>query len=324
MADNQSSLSAAAVQEVPILWIPGKETIHVALVVPNMSWPLLFGENHLEGTQALSDHSAKTVTFRHPAMNFTVPCDKPSSHPPHVAVTCLLTGKPSTDPRPSQTTVHRGLNLLTAYLTLSAASTGLMGPNLWLTGHELEPGVKVLSGPLNATQIRPVMEFTSARDSQPDALPDFNQPLAMNVLVQCNKKKAKISNSTTFGNISASSDENKANFDAAFEFTAETLCASLDLSDPLLCQNISNLAGDIMFQPANDSSGKPATKTHLPSAATREMADVGLVQHFSTLSPFSQQGDPDDRDLPPQSDHLLDPFSEEYHQKLRHELRLDT
>ena len=247
-------------------------------------------------------------------MNFTVPCDKPSSsHPPHVAVTCLLTGKPSTDPRPSQTTVHRGLNLLTAYLTLRAASTGLMGPDLWLTGHELEPGVKVLSGPLNATQIRPVMECTSARDSQPDALPDINQPLAMNVLIQCNKKKAKISNPTTFVNISETSDENKVNFDAAFEFTAETLCASLDLSDPLLCQNISNLAGDIMFQPANDSSGKPATKTHLPSAATREMADVGLVQHSSTLSPFSQQGDPDDRDLPSQSDHLLDPFSEEYH-----------
>ena len=71
MADNQSSLSAAAVQEVPILWIPGKETIHVTLDVPNMSWPLLVGENHLEATQALSDHSAKTVTFHHPAMNFS-------------------------------------------------------------------------------------------------------------------------------------------------------------------------------------------------------------------------------------------------------------
>jgi len=54
------------------MWLPNKETIHVALVVPNMSWPLLLGENHLAATQALSDHNNKTVTFRHPAMNFNV------------------------------------------------------------------------------------------------------------------------------------------------------------------------------------------------------------------------------------------------------------
>ena len=75
MADTSTSLTAVAVQEVSITWLPNKETIHVALVVPNMSWPLLFGENHLAATQALSDHSNKTVTFRHPAMNFTVSCN---------------------------------------------------------------------------------------------------------------------------------------------------------------------------------------------------------------------------------------------------------
>ena len=60
-----------------------------------MSWPLLFGENHLAATQALSDHRNKTVTFRHPAMNFTLSYDKATaSHDPQAAVTCLLTGKP--------------------------------------------------------------------------------------------------------------------------------------------------------------------------------------------------------------------------------------
>ena len=93
-ADNSASLNAVGVQEVPIAWLPNKETVHVALVVPNMSWPLLFGENHLAATHALSDHREKTVTFRHPAMNFTISCDKaPVSQDPHAAVTCLLTGK---------------------------------------------------------------------------------------------------------------------------------------------------------------------------------------------------------------------------------------
>ena len=60
MADTSASLTAIVVQEVPIMWLPNKETIHVALVVPNMSWPLiLFGKNHVAATQALSDHVTK-------------------------------------------------------------------------------------------------------------------------------------------------------------------------------------------------------------------------------------------------------------------------
>ena len=38
MADTGASLNAVAVQEVQITWLPNKETVHVALVVPNMSW----------------------------------------------------------------------------------------------------------------------------------------------------------------------------------------------------------------------------------------------------------------------------------------------
>ena len=146
MADTSASLTAVAVQEVPIMWLPNKETIHVALVVPNMSWPLLFGKNHLAATQALSDHSNKTVTFRHPAMNFTVACNKTTaSQDPQAAVTCLLTGKTSFHSAPTRTTVYRGFNLVTVYRTLSAASMGSLGNDLWLSGHELEPGVKSLT-----------------------------------------------------------------------------------------------------------------------------------------------------------------------------------
>ena len=162
MADTSVSLNAVGVQEVPIAWLPNKKTVSVALVVPNMTWPLLFGENHLAATHALSDHREKTVTFRHPAMNFTISCDKaPVSQEPHAAVTCLLTGKPSSHSAPTKTTVYRGLNLLTVYLTFSAASIGLLGNDLWLTGHELEPGVRVLDGIFSASAVRTVMDFPS-------------------------------------------------------------------------------------------------------------------------------------------------------------------
>ena len=128
MADTSVSLNAAAVQEVPIAWLPNKKTVHVALVVPNMSRPLLFGENHLAANHTLSDPREKTVPFRHPAMNFTISChNKPVSQEPHSAVTCLLTGKPSSQLAPTKTTVYRGLNLLTVFLTFSAASIGLLG-----------------------------------------------------------------------------------------------------------------------------------------------------------------------------------------------------
>ena len=39
------------------------------LVVPRLSWPVLFGENHLHSTQALVDHGDPSILFRHPSMS---------------------------------------------------------------------------------------------------------------------------------------------------------------------------------------------------------------------------------------------------------------
>ena len=219
------------------MWLPNKETIHVALVVPNMSWPLLFGENHLAATQALSDHSNKTVTFRHPAMNFTVACDKATaSHDPQAAVTCLFTGKPSVHSAPTRTTVYRGFNLVTVYLTLSAASMGFLGNDLWLSGHELEPGVKVLDGPFSASEAQSIMDFSSNSDTTYHDLPDFQTSRAMNILVHCTKKKASIGHST-FGYLSPCSAQRKTDLDDALMHTADNLCSSLDTFDSLFCHS---------------------------------------------------------------------------------------
>ena len=54
------------------------------------------------------------------------------------------------------------------------------------------------------------------------------------------------------------------------------------------------------------------------------MLKVGLTQSSRLLHPFSQPDGSDDRDLPPQCTFPLDPFSEQYHEKLRDGPRLDS
>ena len=41
--------------DVPISWNNERETILSMLVVPQLAWPILFGENHLPATKALVD-----------------------------------------------------------------------------------------------------------------------------------------------------------------------------------------------------------------------------------------------------------------------------
>ena len=44
------------------------------LVIPGLSWPILFGENHLHVTQALMVHAEPSIHFRHPcpSMSFRI------------------------------------------------------------------------------------------------------------------------------------------------------------------------------------------------------------------------------------------------------------
>ncbi|KAL9971368.1 hypothetical protein ACROYT_G023884 [Oculina patagonica] len=95
-----SQLHAIGTMEIPIQWNNGKETTFQMLVVPGLSWPILFGENHLHSTQALVDHAAPSIHFRHPSMSFKITCSlqnplteaSPKATP--AGVTCLLTGAP--------------------------------------------------------------------------------------------------------------------------------------------------------------------------------------------------------------------------------------
>ena len=89
--------------EIPIQWRNDRETTFQMLVVPRLSWPILFGENHLHSTQALVDHGDPSILFRHPSMSFKIACflDSPirgglyQRDNTHAGETCLLTGAPS-------------------------------------------------------------------------------------------------------------------------------------------------------------------------------------------------------------------------------------
>ena len=129
VTDAKSNLSVTATMDVPITWI------FTMLVVPHLSWPILFGENLLHASKALVDHDQPSITFRHPSMQFTVPCSldnpltgftsttAPASHipsnnsrdnnQPHVGVTCLLTKTPLFGKPTSSYSLQRGLNLVT-------------------------------------------------------------------------------------------------------------------------------------------------------------------------------------------------------------------
>ena len=63
---------------------------------------------------------------------------------------------------------------------------------------------------------------------------------------------------------------------------------------------------------------------HWPKQANQEMITAGLVRSSRLLHLFNLHDDMDDRDLPRPSAVERNPFIEEYHQKLRKELCLDT
>ena len=145
VADAQYQLKAVGTVEIPIQWSNGKETTFQMLVVPGLSWPILFGENHLHSTQALVDHATPSIHFRHPSMSFKIACSlqnplkdsKDHSDNTHAGVTCLLTGPPCPGLPPGNSKLNRGLNFVSVCLTLGTSLMALSHSDLWVDGHEI-------------------------------------------------------------------------------------------------------------------------------------------------------------------------------------------
>ena len=149
VANPSSQLNAIGLMQVPIIWENGRPSIFSMLVVPGLAWPILFGQNHLRITKAHTDHSGLKVHFADPPMNFTVTCrdtnpldafpplrnQTSSSAPPGLStsppqgpssanITCLLTAMPSPAHPSSHIHLHRGFNLVTLCLVMTASLVG--------------------------------------------------------------------------------------------------------------------------------------------------------------------------------------------------------
>ena len=115
--------------KIPIQWSNGRKTTFQMLVVPRLSWSILFGENHLHSTQPLVDHGEPSILFRHPSMSFNIACslDSPirgglhQRDNTHAGVTCLLTGAPSPGIPFTSSKLNRGLNFVSVCLTLGTS-----------------------------------------------------------------------------------------------------------------------------------------------------------------------------------------------------------
>ena len=68
VANEDAGLQGVGMQDVRIDWGPGKYSIHTMLVVSKLSFPVRFGNNHLESCDAVVSRKERVVHFRHPAM----------------------------------------------------------------------------------------------------------------------------------------------------------------------------------------------------------------------------------------------------------------
>ena len=164
VAGPNSSLRAFGVLQVPIVWESGQSALFTMVVDPNLTWPILFGQNHLRKTDARIYSKDLRVCFADPALNCEVqyydtnpleafptlrghqPCRSST-----VNVTCLLTAMPQPGTTAEHVSLTRGLNLVTVCIVVAASLVGspLLARPLWLEGAQFSPGLPSLSGPID-------------------------------------------------------------------------------------------------------------------------------------------------------------------------------
>ena len=87
VANPTAQLKNVGTMEVPITFANGHTTTFLMISVPGLAWSILYRENHVQITNALVDHQALTITFRHPSLNATIKCQtgNPLHAFPHLA-----------------------------------------------------------------------------------------------------------------------------------------------------------------------------------------------------------------------------------------------
>ena len=172
VAGPSSNLRAVGTMQVPIVWENGRKVTFTMLVVPQLSWPILFGQNHLRLTDARISSRELKVYFADRTMDFQISCydsnplqafptlRNPKSSPDSSAnVTCLLTAMPSSCEPGGCVSFARGFNLVTVCFLVTASLVGspLFSGPLWLEGNQFSPGLETLSGPIDFQSIQNIV-----------------------------------------------------------------------------------------------------------------------------------------------------------------------
>ena len=165
-ASAATDLNAIGIVQISVTWENGRPSIFSMLVVPGLTWPILFGQNHLSKTSAITDHAKLRVHFSHPSLGFTISCKDAnpctlypslfasqapaptdSSEP---QVTCLLITAPFLHRVTQSVMLHKGFNIVPLCLifTASILESCLFRGSHWLEGGTISPGLSVLSGPI--------------------------------------------------------------------------------------------------------------------------------------------------------------------------------
>ena len=125
VASPDSQLQAVGIMQIPVTWENGICSTFSVLVVPGLIWPILFGQNHLRQTKAITDHDGLKVTFNNPSMKFTITCgdSNPLDSVPKLLsqnstpvssgsanVVCLLTAVPP-PPNLEKTSSYTGVSI---------------------------------------------------------------------------------------------------------------------------------------------------------------------------------------------------------------------
>ena len=143
-ATPESQFSTIGILQVPIVWENGKPCTLSMLVVPQLVWPILFGQDHLDMIGAKTDHTERIVAFTDPDLNFSVSCPNenpldlypqlgnPYSTSPRSGTSSANVITPvrmlTSTPTPSQPSepikLHRGFNLVTLCLVMTVSLVG--------------------------------------------------------------------------------------------------------------------------------------------------------------------------------------------------------
>ena len=168
VANEDAVLQGIALQDVPITWGLGKSSIHTMLVVPKLAWHILFGNNHLEASDAIVKHKERIVSFTHPQMQFAIKCPREPPVRPSGRVETSVVSLSTVVETPQK--LLPGINVIQTCLTLATITSVLLslvlstmladtiqsfGNQCWIESSPFltSTHLHVIPGPLNLDQI---------------------------------------------------------------------------------------------------------------------------------------------------------------------------